>query len=163
VIIIMGVSGSGKTTDGVKLAAALGWDFLDADDFHSAHNIELMRSGVGLTDADRAPWLAALRDKIASVIASGRHAVLACSALKAAYRAALTPTDAAPGAIRFVYLRTPPAVLHERLEHRVGHFAPPALLHSQLDALEEPPGAIWVDGKLPPDEIVAQIRRELSL
>src|SRR5690349_3062900 len=103
VIVVMGVAGAGKTLVGSTLARALGWTFYDADDFHSPGNVAKMHRGIGLTDADRRPWLATLRDLIERVIRDGRNAVLACSALKEAYRKTLTPGDAPPGTVRFVY------------------------------------------------------------
>jgi gluconokinase len=163
VIIMMGVAGAGKTLIGSALARALGWTFYDADDFHSPENVAKMRRGIGLTDADRAPWLATLRDVIDGVIRDGRNAVMACSALKETYRRTLTPDDAPEGTVRFVYLDVPPDVLRERLEHRAHHYAPPELLGSQLATLEVPRDAACVDGTLPPDEIVAAARAALAL
>lgn len=163
VIVVMGVAGAGKTLVGSALARALGWTFYDADDFHSPENVAKMHRGIGLTDADRAPWLAALRDLIERVIRDGRKAVLACSALKEAYRKTLTPDDAPPGTVRFVYLDVPADVLRERLEHRAHHYAPPELLDSQLATLEPPHDAVRVDGTLPPDEIVGAARSALSV
>ena len=165
VLIVMGPAGAGKTTVGQALAASLGWPFHDADDFHPPTNVERMRAGLALDDAMRAPWLAALRTLVADVIAQGAHAVLACSALRRAYRDALVPPTVPPGAVRFVYLRVPAPVLAERLTDRVGHFAPPALLGSQLAALEEPEGdegAIVVDGSRPVDELVDVVRGALG-
>lgn len=163
VIVVMGVAGAGKTLVGSALAHALGWTFYDADDFHSPENVAKMHRGIGLTDADRAPWLEALRDVIDRVIRDGRNGVMACSALKEAYRKMLTPDDAPAGTVRFVYLDVPPDVLHDRLEHRAHHYAPPELLDSQLATLEVPRDAIWVDGTLPPDEIVRAARSALAL
>ncbi len=159
----MGVAGAGKTLVGSTLARALGWAFYDADDFHSPANVAKMHRGIGLTDADRAPWLASLRDMIERVIRDGRHAVLACSALKESYRRTLTPDDAPTGTVRFVYLDVPADVLRYRLEHRPRHFAPPELLSSQLATLERPRDATCVDGTLPPEEIVRVVRSELSV
>jgi gluconokinase len=163
VIIVMGVAGAGKTLVGSALASALGWTFYDADDFHSPENVAKMHRGIGLTDADRAPWLATLRDLIDSVIRDGRNAVMACSALKEAYRRTLTPEDAPEGTVRFVYLDVPPGVLRSRLEHRAHHYAPPELLDSQLATLERPRDAIRVNGTLAPDEIVRAARSELGI
>lgn len=163
VIVVMGVAGAGKTLVGSALARSLGWSFYDADDFHSPENVAKMHRGIGLTDADRAPWLARLRDVIDRVIRDGRNAVLACSALKEAYRHTLTPDDAPSGTVRFVYLDVPAGVLRERLEHRQHHYAPPALLDSQLATLEPPRDAIRVDGTLPPDDIVTAARAGLGL
>ena len=162
IIVLMGPAGAGKTTIGLLLAQSLGWRFLDADDFHSPENIARMRQGIALTDADRAPWLASIRDALEQVYRAHSTAVLACSALKEEYRAALTPDDA-QGILRFVYLRASPKVLEDRLAHRVGHYAGPELLQSQLATLEEPPDALWVDASREPAEIVREIRDKLSL
>ncbi len=158
VIVVMGVSGAGKTTVGRALAAALGWPFVEGDDYHPASNVDKMRHGIPLTDADRAPWLARLREVIEEVIARGGHTVIACSALRESYRRALQPRDAPAGTVRFVLLDVPEAVLRSRLEHRVGHYMPASLLGSQLATLERPADALCVDGTLPPDEIVRRIR-----
>lgn len=156
----MGVSGAGKTTAGQALAAALGWTFYDADDFHSPANIEKMRTGHALTDADRLPWLERLRALIGGAIANGDHIVLACSALKKSYRAALVAPQAHPGAVRFVFLDVPRTVLHDRLATRKHYFAP-SLLDSQLETLERPRDAIIVDGTRPVPEIVRDVRSAL--
>ena len=162
-LVLMGVAGSGKTTVGRKLAARLGgrWRFCDADDFHSPANLEKMRGKIPLTDADRAPWLDALRAHLDAGAARGESLMLACSALKEAYRCRLTP---AAGATRFVYLRADFAAILPRLQHRRRHYLKAALLRSQFDALEEPaPGAaLVVDATLPPDEIVARILADLA-
>lgn len=163
IIVLMGPAGSGKTTVGVLLAQSLGWRFLDADDFHSPVNREKMRHGIGLSDADREPWLIAMRSALANALASGTKVVLACSALKEHYRQTLIPEGSAAGTVRFVYLRAPASVLHERLAHRTGHYAGPELLTSQLETLEEPRDALWVDASRTPEEIVVQIRRDLAL
>jgi len=167
----MGTAGAGKTTIGRALADALGLRFVDADDLHSPENKARMQRGEPLTDADRAPWLAAVRDVIAAQLAdpgrgwtSGRGAVVACSALKKSYRVALVPEHAARGSVRFVYLRVPRAVLHARLEARRDHFAPPALLESQLATLEEPDAsenAVVVDGAQASEVVVTAIKHSL--
>ena len=162
IIVLMGPAGAGKTTVGVALGQSLGWRFLDADDFHSPANVEKMRNGIGLTDADRAPWLAAMRDALARALATDTSVVLACSALKEQYRHALVPVGAA-SRIRFVYLHADEAVLRERLAHRKGHYAGPQILASQLETLEEPRDALWVDASRPPAEIVSRIRDALAL
>jgi gluconokinase len=166
VIVLMGVAGAGKTTVGSALAAALDWSFYDADDFHPPENVARMRGGLALTDEDRAPWLAALRELLADVLARGGHAVLACSALRQAYRAALVPAGTPAPAVRFVYLHVDAHLLGERLRNRRGHFAPAALLESQLATLEEPTGpdqAIWVDGAAAPEAIIARVRQLLGV
>lgn len=152
VVIIMGVTGCGKSTVGRRLAAALDWPFYDADDFHPAENVAKMSKGIALTDVDRGPWLRAIRARIDETLAAGGHAVFGCSALKEAYRHILR--DGAP-AVHFVWLTGPRALLAERLRHRVGHFMNPALLDSQLATLEEPAYAVRVEIALP---LAAQIR-----
>ena len=164
----MGPAGAGKSTVGRALAAALGWRFHDADDLHAPASIERMRRGEALDDAQRAPWLGALHEVIAAELARAARgepgAVLACSALRRAYRRVLVPPGAPEGAVRFAYLRVAPATLRTRLEARRAHFAPAALLASQLAALEPPDaaeGAIVVDGEQPVDDVVAELRRRL--
>jgi gluconokinase len=154
VILVMGVSGSGKTTVGERLADVLGVDFLDADAFHSEANRQKMESGVPLDDADRAPWLAALVAAIDQRLAAGRSAVLACSALKQRYRDALMGGS---GQVRLVYLKGSFELLRERLEERVGHDMKAEMLESQLAELEEPPGAITIDAAAPLEQQVAEI------
>ncbi|MBK1828470.1 gluconokinase [Haloferula rosea] len=137
-IVIMGVSGSGKSTVGPLLAERLGGPFLDADDFHPAENIAKMRSGIALTDADREPWLQSLRARIAAHPLEAPPLVLACSALKRAYRDSLRGSD---GATAFIHLHGSRDQLAERLARRAAesdHFMPGSLLDSQLDALEPP-------------------------
>jgi gluconokinase len=163
IIVVMGVAGAGKTTVGRELAQAIGWEFHDADAFHSPGNIAKMHRGEGLTDADRVPWLEALRGFIEAVVREERRAVLACSALKQSYRDMLRPNGVAPGTLRYVFLDVPADVLRERLEHRERHFAPPELLASQLATLEAPRDAVWVDGTCPVGDEVRQIRTALGL
>jgi gluconokinase len=162
IIVLMGPAGAGKTTVGILLAESLGWRFLDADDFHSPANIDRMRRGIALTDADREPWLAAIRAALAQSLATNMRVVLACSALKEQYRRALVPAGE-ESRVRFVYLNADPHVLRERLAHREGHYAGPQLLASQLETLEEPKDALWVDASRTPMEIVARIREALTL
>ena len=155
----MGPAGSGKTRVGKLLAAELSWDFFDGDDFHSAANIEKMSCGVPLTDADRIPWLNAIRDAMLQWQAEGRNAVLACSALKRSYRELLGIN----ADVKFVYLKGTYELLRERLRSRKGHYAGEQLLASQLKDLEEPADAITIDAAGSPEEIVAEIRKRLSL
>lgn len=163
IIVVMGPAGAGKTTIGTLLARSLGWRYLEADDFHSPSNVEKMSHGIPLTDADRAPWLASMREALRDAIARGERVVLACSALKDDYRRALVPPNATPEQVCFVYLHASRTLLRERLAHRVGHFAGPDLVDSQLQTLEEPRDALWVDASRPPAEIVAEIRHQLAL
>lgn len=157
VLVVMGVAGAGKTTVGRALASALAWEFHDADDFHTAASVARMRRGTPLTDADRAPWLAALGAFVAARVAAGAPAVLACSALREHYRAALVP-DGAEAAVAFVLLDIVPALARARLRSRRGHFMPPSLVASQFRALEPPATALRVDAALPVPEIVARVR-----
>ena len=156
VILLMGVTGSGKTTVGEALAHALGCEFADADDFHSAANRAKMHAGIPLDDADRSPWLRSLHDRIAAWLLAGKTAVLACSALKESYRAALIE-GTAPGAVRFVLLSGPESVIHDRLEARRGHYMPASLLRSQIDTLEPPREALDVSIAQAVPAIVQQI------
>jgi gluconokinase len=160
VIIMMGAAGAGKTTVGTALAAELGWPFVDADDHHPPHNVEKMRAGVPLTDADRAPWIASLAQRVARAIERREPAVLACSALKEGYRRALR--DDLRG-VRFVYLAASEAILTARLAHRRGHFMPASLVASQLADLEQPADALTIDATLAPDEIIARVRDEFGV
>lgn len=161
VIVLMGVSGSGKTTVGEKLAADLGWAFVEGDDFHPPENVARMKAGTPLTDADRKPWLRALRRRIDAACEAGEDVVVSCSALKHEYRDFLEKDD--PACVRYVYLRGSEELIRERLEARKGHFMPPALLHSQFEALEPPAGEVTVDVAPPPDEIAAEIRRQIGV
>ncbi len=159
VIVIMGASGAGKTTVGRRLAEVLGWRFIDADALHSPGNVMKMRGGLPLTDADRAPWLEQVRAAIADAIADGRGAVVACSALRARYRAVLSDI---PGDVRFVHLDASPDLLRDRVARRVDHFAPVELVASQLATLEQPDGALVLDASEPVDTLVRTIRTALT-
>jgi gluconokinase len=163
VILMMGVSGAGKTTIGQLLASALGWNFVDADDYHPADSVEKMRNGTPLTDADRAPWLETLRTLIANWIAAGKNTVLACSALKQSYRQALQVGPEVEVEIKIVYLKSTPEILRQRLRARRGHFMTERMLASQLAALEAPEDAVTVDADRPPAEVVTEIRARLTL
>jgi gluconokinase len=157
IILIMGVQGAGKTTIGLLLASKLNFEFQDADNFHSAANIEKMRSGIPLTDRDREPWLAALHDGIERWLADKRNVVLACSALKANYRERLLVS----AEVKLVYLRATSEVVLNRLKLRHGHYAGENLLQSQFADLEEPVNALIVDAALAPSEIVRELRLRL--
>jgi gluconokinase len=158
VVIIMGTTGAGKTTIGALLATQLNWQFADADAFHPQANIEKMSHGIPLNDADRAPWLAAMRKAILEWIAAGKNVILACSALKRAYRNELRPSPE----VKIVYLKGTYAVFAERIRQRHGHFAGEGILAGQFADLEEPEDAITVDAAKFPEEIVAEIRKQLA-
>ena len=158
ILILMGVSGSGKTTIGTLLADALAWPYLEGDLLHPAGNIEAMTRGVALTDADRAPWLAAVRARLAEAAARGQNLVVACSALKASYRRFLS--DGLP--VRWVWLKGSAELIRQRLKSRTGHFAEADLLDSQIETLEEPAHALVVDVSRPPRAIVDQILEWLA-
>lgn len=152
----MGISGAGKTTVGRRLAHELDWQFSDGDDFHPAANLEKMRSGHALTDADRQPWLERMHAAIVDRIRRNQPAVLACSVLKASYRAIVK--EGCREHLRLVYLNGSFDLFHQRLVHRRAHFMRLELLASQFAILEEPADALVIDAALPPDEIVRQIR-----
>jgi carbohydrate kinase (thermoresistant glucokinase family) len=162
VLVVMGVSGSGKTTVGALVAARLQWEFADADWFHSTANVDKMHAGIALDDDDRRPWLAALAEWIDGVRRAGGPGVLACSAVKRRYRDALAGGRAD---VRFAYLKGDEALLARRIAAREEHFMPAALLRSQLDTLEEPgpdenPITVTVDAR--PAEVAARILSALN-
>jgi gluconokinase len=157
-LIVMGVSGCGKTTVGKALAGRLGWDFFDADDFHPSQNKAKMAAGIPLNDADRAPWLAALHTLLSDALRHGRHPVLACSALKEAYRNTLL--DGNPG-LRILYLQGNSEQIYSRIAARTGHYMKPDMLQSQFESLEPPRNALIVDISPPVDAIVDAICRIL--
>jgi gluconokinase len=159
-IILFGVTGAGKTTIGLLLAAELGWPFYDADDFHPAANVEKMRRGIPLTDADRKPWLDSLHHLIKTSLDEGKPGILACSALRESYREYLQVGEG----VEYVYLRGDFDLIQQRLAGRVGHYMNPALLRSQFDALEEPGrGETIIPVDQSPAAIVGEIRRELGV
>jgi gluconokinase len=163
VLIVMGVSGSGKSTVGALLALRLRWEFEDADWFHPAANVEKMHNGVPLTDEDRWPWLGAIAAWIDKARRSGRRGVIACSALKRRYRKVLVGDRAN---VRLVYLKGDETLIARRIATRHEHFMPRSLLHSQFDALEEPgpdENPIVVSIEPAPREIVAQVLSALSM
>jgi gluconokinase len=160
VVIVLGVEGSGKTTVGRLLAHMLGWEFADADDYHTPEAKTKMAAGMALTDEDRRPWLEALHKVVAQRLKTGRPMVLACSALKQSYRDVLTVD---PSRQAFVYLRGDAELIRERLRKRSGHYAGLSLLDSQFATLEEPRDALTVDIAGTPEQIVAAIRSGLGL
>jgi gluconokinase len=162
VIIIFGVSGAGKTTVGELLARELGWHFYEADDSHSPANIEKMRRGVPLTDDDRWPWLENLRELIKRCVAANENAVLACSALKRAYRKHLRVS----AEVELVLLRGDYALVAGQLRHRRGHFMNPELLRSQFADFEEPEPeeeVVTIELGRTPHELVSEIKTKLHL
>lgn len=159
IVVVMGVAGAGKTTVGRLLASDLGAAFLDADDFHPPANVAKMRAGTPLDDADRWPWLERLNATLRERAGRGESAVLACSALKAAYRERLL--EGLPQA-KLVYLRGARELIAERLAARRGHYMNPALLDSQFAALEEPAGAIVADVAVDPASLARAVRAALG-
>ncbi len=156
----MGVSGSGKTTVGRGFAETVGWAFEEGDRWHPPANVEKMRSGRPLDDADRWPWLDALADAIGEWVAADRRTVLACSALKQAYRERLS---AARPEVAFAYLKGTPELVGSRVSSRCHEYMPPTLLPSQFATLEEPSGAIVLDIQEPPAELIRQLRDTLGV
>ena len=158
IVLLMGVSGAGKTSVGTMLAAQLGWEFADADDYHPAANVEKMRHGIPLTDADREPWLESLRALIVAWMTAGKDAVLACSALKQTYRERLT----AGAPVLLVYLKADRELLRERLLLRRGHYMKEGMLESQIVTLQEPQNAVVVDARGTVEDIAREIRLRVS-
>lgn len=159
IAIVMGVAGSGKTTIGKLLAEEVGWAFYEGDDFHPPANVDKMRRGIPLSDQDREPWLRALRALIEDLLRNGKHAVIACSALKEEYRMFLKQGD---DDVRFIYLKGSYALIHERLRKRRGHFMGASLLESQFETLEEPSDEIIVDISPEPQKVVENIKKLLK-
>ena len=162
IVVVFGVSGAGKTTVGELLARELGWRFLEADDFHPPANVEKMRSGRPLNDADRWPWLESLLEQVKRSLAAGENAVLACSALKRAHRDRLRMNEK----VKFVFLRGNYPVVERQLRSRHGHFMNPGLLQSQFDDLEEPQrneDVITIELGPAPQAIVEEIEAKLQL
>jgi carbohydrate kinase (thermoresistant glucokinase family) len=159
-VVVMGVSGAGKSTVARRLADELGWDFAEGDDLHPPENVAKMAAGQPLSDADRIPWLEQVADWIDGEIAGARHGVITCSALKHAYRDLLRRPE-----VLFVYLSVSRAELERRLRGRRGHYMPASLLDSQLNALEPPAGdesAITVQAGGNPARIVELIKTRLT-
>ena len=160
VVIVMGVTGAGKTTVGRALASSLRWEFHDGDDLHTEASKLKMHRGIALDDADRAPWLSAIRKLIEAMLSEGRNGVVACSALKQSYRDEVVVD---PKRVKVVDLKGAERLIAERLRNRVGHFMNPALLQSQFDTLEPPRDAIVVDVSAAPEAIVDEIRSRLGV
>jgi gluconokinase len=160
IIIVMGVSGSGKTTIGKLLADSLGWEFSDADSFHSLENVDKMQRGFPLTEADRMPWLQDLQTAIKHWLQENKNVVLACSALKDSYRQFLVSDS---DRIKLVYLKGPYELIQMRLQERSNHYMSEKLLNSQFDTLEEPLDAISMDVAQPPQIIVQNIKTALKI
>ena len=163
VVVMMGVSGSGKSTIGSLFAGRVGWEFEDGDWFHPAANVDKMHQGIPLTDEDRLPWLKAIAAYIDETRGAGRHAVMACSALKRRYRDILIGDRRD---VRLVYLKGNEPLIARRIATRHGHFMPPALLHSQFETLEEPgrderPIIVSIEPR--PREVVGHIVKALNL
>ena len=158
IILVMGVSGSGKTTIGKKLAESLGYKFADADDFHPQENIDKMRNGIALSDKDRLPWLQKMQDVIKQHLLENTNIVITCSALKASYRQMLLINQES---VKLVYLKGSFELIHKRLKERLNHFMSEKLLKSQFEILEEPLEAIKVDISRPLEDIVQEILEKL--
>jgi gluconokinase len=158
IIVVMGVTGVGKTTIGCDLAGRLNCAFEDADAYHSAANVEKMAHGIPLTDADRIPWLEAMRAMLGRYAAENKGVVLACSALRESYREILGKGVT----ITWIYLKASAEVIRQRIEHRHGHFAHEDLLKSQFETLEEPKDAIVVNAEPPEEQVVAEALQKLT-
>jgi gluconokinase len=159
ILLVMGVTGAGKTTVGKLLAEKLHWTFLDADAFHPPANIEKMKRGIPLSDLDRAPWLAAIHAELLRRNSAKENIVLACSALKRAYRAQLAERLD----VQIIYLQGSFASIRAQVVERQGHFAGEAILAAQFADLEEPSGALACDVATPPEEIVSSVCAKLNL
>ncbi|HEY9600349.1 MAG TPA: gluconokinase [Allocoleopsis sp.] len=160
IILVMGVSGSGKTTVGKLLADSLRWEFRDADDFHSPENVEKMRQGIPLSEADRIPWLQDLQTAIQHWLQEDKNVVLACSALKDSYRHYLVLDR---DRVKLVYLKGSYELIQKRLKERRHHYMSEKLLDSQFDTLEEPSDALCIDVAQPPQAIVQHIQTALGI
>ncbi|HZY42206.1 MAG TPA: gluconokinase [Anaerolineae bacterium] len=157
IIVVMGVSGCGKTTIGRQLADRLGWPFFDGDAFHPPANIDKMSRDIPLNDDDRSGWLAAIADRMRALMALDQSGVFACSALKQKYRDQLRVT----AQVKFVYLRGSYDVIWSRMLQRPGHYMKPTMLASQFEALEEPREALTLDIVQPPEQMVEHIIQTL--
>lgn len=158
--VVMGVSGSGKTSVGRALAGKLGWDFFDADDFHPPENIAKMAGGIPLNDGDRTPWLSSLHALISACLKENKTGVLACSALKKQYRQILIADNQG---VQLVFLKGDYDVIWKRMISRPDHYMKPELLKSQFEALDEPTNGIVIDASLSIDIIVNLILESSKL
>ncbi len=158
-LILMGVSGSGKTSVGKALAEQLNWDFYDADDFHPPENVARMAGGIPLDDSDRTPWLASLHDLISSSLKQNKSGVLACSALKDRYRQQLLEGN---DGVQLVYLKGSYDLIWSRMETRTDHYMKPHMLKSQFETLEEPTHALVIEISSPVDEIIQEILQRIQ-
>ncbi len=160
ILVVMGVSGSGKSTVGESLAKELGWSFIEGDQFHSRENVVKMSAGTPLADDDRAAWLGALKAEMEKALKDGKGAVVACSALKASYRTLLQIDNR----VQFVFLNISFEEAKRRLKDRKGHFMPASLLESQFATLEQPEvdESINVDAQQAPDQIVKEVVAKLQ-
>ncbi len=161
IVILMGVTGTGKTTIGKLLSNQTGWQFAEGDDYHSEANKAKMHAGIPLDDEDRAPWLASLHDVLLGWYRNGQSGILACSALKQAYRDTLS-AGIAHDAYRFVLLQVSREHIAERLSKRANHYMNPGLLDSQFATLEMPSDALRVSAEGTPEETVKLISKELG-
>jgi gluconokinase len=162
-LVVMGVSGCGKTTVAQILAARLHWTFAEADEFHPQANIDKMSAGIPLTDEDRWPWLEAMRDWLTTQTRAGHNSVVTCSALRVVYRDVLRQ---AAGQVRFIHLNAPVEVIGGRVVHRTGHFMPPSLLASQFETLEPLTAAepgVTVDAGSSPESVADAALAALGL
>lgn len=162
ILVLMGVSGAGKTTVGRLLADRLRWPFYEGDEFHSAESIRQMMAGIPLTDTDRDPWLERVAHLVHNLTRVGQSAIITCSALKARYRRRLVAASTIASAVRFVYLKVTPDQALERVERRQDHFLPPSIVASQFAALEEPADALVLEGTWPPEAILTAIQETLQ-
>ncbi|MEQ9551433.1 MAG: gluconokinase [Coleofasciculus sp. G3-WIS-01] len=162
IIIVMGVSGSGKSRVGQTLAQRLGWQFRDADDFHTQAAKDKMKQAIPLNDQDRQPWLEAMRVAMDQWLMADENTVLACSALKSSYRQILGIQDAR---VQFIYLQGSFKLIYKRLKHRQNHFMHESLRQSQFETLEEPTPseAIYIDASQSPEAIVQSVINKLNL
>jgi gluconokinase len=158
IFIIMGVSGSGKSTIGEAVSSKLGWKYYEGDNFHPAANIEKMKNGIPLNDDDRMPWLNSIRKVIEEAISRHESIIISCSALKEKYRAILKVDDG----VGLIYLKGSYDLIKKRMEERTDHFFKPEMLKSQFDALEEPADAVQIDISNSPGMIIKEVLKKIT-